>query len=301
MAEWVELINKAGTMTPIANVHGLIVDAADVLPHAPELYARHRLAEYAAGFNAVTEADIARYHREGFLAIEQGFTNEEVAAASNGLTDLVMGRYPDFKGLQFERSARDRLDQLSREERQDAVRKLMWFTPVEPRLDALAHHADLLALVERFLGQRSVMFQDMALLKPPGGREKPWHQDKAYFTYTNETPVVGVWIAIDEATMENGCMRLRSGSHQAGPMIHFQRRDWQICDTDGRDGEVVAAPLRPGGLLLFNGLLQHGTPSNPTGQRRRAVQYHYAPTSARKTADEERLAVFGSEGKNVEC
>ena len=145
------------------------------------------------------------------------------------------------------------------------------------------------------------MFQDMALLKPPSGREKPWHQDKAYFTYTKETPVVGVWIAIDAATTENGCMRLRTGTHRAGPMIHFQRRDWQICDTDARDGEVVAAPLQPGGLLLFDGLLQHGTPYNPTGQRRRAVQYHYAPASAQKTADEERLALFGSEGKNVQC
>ena len=301
MSEWIELSRKAGTMTPIENVDGLIFDAAEALPHAPDLYAYHRLADYAAGFDAVTEAAIERYHRDGFLAIEQGFTDAEVAAAGDGLTDLVMGRYPDFKGIQFERGARARLAQMSLEERQDAVRKLMWFTPVEPRLDALAQHPRLLALVERLLGEQPVMFQDMALLKPPGGREKPWHQDKAYFTYTAETPVVGVWIAIDEATTENGCMRVRTGSHRAGPMIHFQRRDWQICDTDGREGEVVAAPLQPGGLLLFDGLLQHGTPYNPTGQRRRAVQYHYAPASAQKTADEERLALFGSEGKNVEC
>lgn len=301
MSNWVELSRTAGTMTPIENVDGRIFDAAEALPHAPDLYAYRRLADYIASFDAITEADVERYHRDGYLAIAQGFSEAEVAAAGDGLTDLVMGRYPDFTGIQFERGARSRLAQMSCEERHDAVRKLMWFTPVEPRLEALAQHPRLLALVERLLGAQPAMFQDMALLKPPGGREKPWHQDKAYFTYAKETPVVGVWIAIDAATAENGCMRLRTGTHRAGPVIHFQRRDWQICDTDARDGEVVAAPLQPGGLLLFDGLIQHGTPSNPTGERRRAVQYHYAPLSAQTTADEERLALFGSEGTNVEC
>jgi phytanoyl-CoA hydroxylase len=301
MTSWVELGRQGATTTPLENVGGLVVDAAEALPHAPELYAYDRLAEPTASFEAVTAADIARYHGDGFLAIEQGFSVAEIAAASDGLTDLVMGRYPDFSGIQFERSARERLAQLSPDERHDAVRKLMWFTAVEPRLDALARHPRLLALVERLLGGTPELFQDMALLKPPRGREKPWHQDKAYFTYTPETPVVGLWIAIDEATVANGCMRVRTASHRAGPAIHFQRRDWQICDTDGRENEVVAVPLRPGGALLFDGLIQHGTPFNSTGQRRRAVQYHYAPASAQKAPDEQRLALFGSEGKDVEC
>jgi phytanoyl-CoA hydroxylase len=301
MSEWVELSRTAGTMTPIETHEGLVFDAAEALPHAPDLYAYHHLADVVPDFDAVSGADIERYHGEGFLAIAHGFGEAEVAAASDGLTDLVMGRYPDFTGIQFERGARSRLAQMSQEERYDAVRKLMWFTAVEPRLEALARHPRLLALVERLLGAPGELFQDMALLKPPGGREKPWHQDKAYFTYSRETPVVGVWIAIDAATPQNGCMRLRPGTHRAGPMIHFQRRDWQICDTDGRGGDVVAVPLQPGGLLLFDGLIQHGTPYNPTGERRRAVQYHYASAGARQTTDEERLALFGSEGKNVTC
>lgn len=63
----------------------------------------------------------------------------------------------------------------------------------------------------------------------------------------------------------------------------------------------MAVPFQPGCLLLFDGLTQHGTPYNPTGERRRAVQYHYAPAAVRQTTEEERLALFGSEGKNVEC
>src|SRR4051812_36451138 len=121
MADWVELMNKPGTMTPIEDLDGLIFDAAEAAAHAPDLYAYQRFAESVAGFDAVTEADIARYHRDGFLVIEQGFAAAEVAGAGEGLTDLVMGRYPDFTGIQFERSARDRLAQMGLEERQDAV------------------------------------------------------------------------------------------------------------------------------------------------------------------------------------
>jgi phytanoyl-CoA hydroxylase len=190
---------------------------------------------------------------------------------------------------------------MALDERQDAVRKLMWFMDVEPRLATLARHPRLLAVVGQLLGATPVLFQDMALLKPPRGREKPWHQDHAYFNFPLGTPVVGVWIALDEATPENGCMRMMPGSHRDGPVIHFQRRDWQICDTEIGGQPVVAVPLRPGGCLLFDGLCRYGTPYNPTDQRRRAVQFHYAPAGAQRTADEERLAIFGSEGKDVEC
>lgn len=301
MARRIESAPQAVTTTPIEELNGLVIDAAEAAPHAPELYAFDQLATPVATLDAITDADLERYQTQGYLAVEHAFDPATVAAAGAGLNDLVMGQYPDFKGIQFERGSRSKLATMTLNERHDAVRKLMWFTAVEPRLQALATDPALLAVLERLLADRPVLFQDMALLKPPRGREKPWHQDKAYFTYTSDTRVVGVWIAIDEATPANGCMRVRPGTHREGPVIHFQRRDWQICDTDGRQYEVVAVPLKPGGLLLFDGLIQHGTPYNPTAERRRAVQFHYAPKGASKTDDSERLAIFGSEGKDVEC
>lgn len=289
------------TTSRVEEVDGLLFDGHGTAPHDPDLYAYGDVAEAVAGLDAVTDEHIARYHEQGFLAVEGAFTPAETAAALAGLLDLVMGRYPDFKGIQYERGARAKLPALSLEQRQDAVRKLMWFVGVEPRLAALAEHPRLLALLGRLLGEAPVLFQDMALLKPPHGREKPWHQDHAYFTFPLGTPVVGVWVALDEATPENGCMRLLPGSHRSGPMVHFQRRDWQICDTDIPRGRAVAVPLKPGGLLLFDGLCQHGTPFNPTAERRRAVQFHYAPAGAGRTGEAERLAIFGSEGKDVQC
>jgi phytanoyl-CoA hydroxylase len=289
------------TTSRVEQVAGHAFDAHGPTAYAPELYDYARIAEPVVGFDGVADAHIDQYRADGFLTIEAAFSAQEVAAALAGLTDLIDGHPPNFKGIQYERGARSRLAQMTPEQRQDAVRKLMWFVDVEPRLAALARHPRLLALVGRLLGDRPALFQDMALLKPPRGREKPWHQDHAYFRYPLGTPIVGVWIALDEATPENGCMRLLSGSHRAGPVVHFQRRDWQICDTDIPLYQAVAAPLKPGGLLLFDGLCQHGTPHNPTSDRRRAVQFHYAPASVAEGSEAERLAVFGSEGKDVEC
>jgi len=143
----------------------------------------------------------------------------------------------------------------------------------------------------------------MGLIKPPRiGREKPWHQDFAYFNLPLGTQVVGVWIALDEAMIENGCMHIIPGSHQEGPVVHFQRRDWQICDTDVQVNRCMAVPLKPGSCLLFDGLLHHGTPPSQSDKRRRAVQYHYKPASVAMLDDSaERLRVFGEEGKDVYC
>lgn len=268
-----------------------------------DLYAWTSLAQGIDGFDQVTDDHIAQFHDQGYLVVNNAFTPNEVQDAIDGLLHLLSGKETEYKNVMFEKKARGAaLDALSPEQRQDYVRKFMWFVDYDARLNAMATHPKLINLATRLIGEAPALFQDMALLKPPKiGREKPWHQDHAYFDLPLTTTVVGVWIALDEATTENGCMVIYPNSHKAGPVVHFQRRDWQICDTFGRQQEVVAVPLKPGGALFFHSLIQHGTPANNSTLRRRAVQFHYAPASAKKTVQEERLAIFGSEGKDVTC
>jgi phytanoyl-CoA hydroxylase len=272
--------------------------------HDPRLYERRAVVTaIRGGFDAITDAHIEQFGELGFLSIDDAFTPEEVGAGIDGLLHLIAGGNPEFKGIQFEAAARDLLPTLTIEQRQDAVRKLMWFVEFDARLKALSHHPKLLATVSRLLGPESApqMFQDMALLKPPKlGREKPWHQDKAYFNIDVREPVVGVWVALDEATPENGCMHLLPDIGRA-PRLHYMRRDWQICDTEILGTPCIAAPLKPGGVLLFDGLLVHGTPHNGSGQRRRAVQFHYQGNRFPKIENDARMSIYGGEGRNVEC
>jgi phytanoyl-CoA hydroxylase len=271
--------------------------------HPAELYHPSTTGFGVDRFEDIGEREIAFYREQGYLLVRQAFTPTEVADALQGLLDLVAGRRPDFKEIVFEAQAHELLPTLTLDQRQDAVRKLWHFVAFEPRLDAIAHHPAMLRAIKALLGNRAPhMFQDMALIKPPRlGREKPWHQDKAYFDYPLDTPVVGVWIALDEATIENGCMQLLPRRHREGPIVHFNRRDWQICDDQVLGTASVAAPLPPGGLLFFDGLLPHGTPHNASPRRRRALQFHYAPADVIRAPAEERLRHFGSEGKNVTC
>ena len=283
--------------------HGKGVDDCAGGEYPQGLYSAATLAEPIGSLEAIDAAAVERYHDDGFLSVREAFTDQEVRDATDGLLHLIGGGNPDYDLIQFEKNAASRLNELTIEEKQDAVRKLAWFAEYDARLKRMADHPRLLAAVSKLMGGRKPeRFQDMALLKPPGGgREKPWHQDKAYFNDPIDTPVVGVWVALDEATLENGCMHLLKGGHKDGPRLHWARRDWQICDTEMLGLKAVAAPMPAGGALLFDGLLPHGTPANHSNSRRRAVQFHYCPADVVETAEEERLKIFGTEGKGVEC
>ena len=284
-----------------------VADLAGTEMHAPDLYDHGQVVTPLADLASIDEAQIEAFHRRGFMAVESVFSPARITAAIDGWERLVAGNVPDYKGCQFEAAVADRIEELTVAERRLALRKLAFFVDYEPRLHDIAFDPDVLDVLSRLIGGKPHMFQDMALSKPPlKGREKPWHQDCAYFNIPPDTPVVAIWIALDEATIENGCMRVVSGGHRLGPVLHFQRRDWQICDKDAyriHDSEhaVAAVPLPVGGCLFFSGLLPHGTPHNHTDMHRRALQFHYYPETTKDTTAEERLAIFGTEGKDVTC
>ena len=216
------------------------------------IYRAARVAEPLASFDDVDDAAIERYERTGYLAIARAFDPDLIESAKAALMDLVAGRNPAFNGVQYGSlpEGEDFAD-LSEERRLDLVRRLMAFCKFDERLRAVMEDAALAKLLSRLLGGVPRCFQEMALLKPPGGgREKPWHQDKAYFDYPFDTPVVGAWIALDRAGLDNGCMHVVEGSHRE-PVPHFQIRDWQVCDTHLAGKEIVAVPLPPVGMMLF--------------------------------------------------
>ena len=266
----------------------------EVPDHAPDLYDYAGLAETLDGLDSIDDEALARYHEQGFLAINNAFTPAEVQDSINGLTDLIAEKNPDFSIIQFHSSVRDRLDSLTLEERLDNVRKIGQFTDYDQRLKDIAFHPKLMPIIETILGKQAELYQSMALIKPPRGREKPWHQDHAYFDLTLDTKVVGVWIALEDATIENGCMRVLPGWHHTATHPHFMLRDWQLGDEQSSafKAQALAVPLKPGGCLLFDSFLPHGTPSNHTTSRRKALQYHYVPVGTPRTSKEARLAIW---------
>ncbi|NEB74521.1 phytanoyl-CoA dioxygenase family protein [Streptomyces sp. SID14478] len=264
-----------------------------------QLYRSDRLAPLLDSPQDIGPAELDAYRGLGFLAVRRALDAAEVREVLDALA--AVARPPSPAAVELEAWVRP--DEASPDELLDGVRKLMSFTDHDPRLARLARHPAVTGPAGRLLGgAEPVLLQDMALLKPPGGgREKPWHQDKAYFDVPLGTPVVGVWIALDDATADNGCMHVLPGTHAEGPVVHFKRRDFQICDTAVQTHRDTAVPLPAGGALYFDGLLHHGTPPNLSRTRRRAVQLHYVPAGTPHLPQERRLAVFGADGKDVSC
>ena len=239
----------------------------------------------------LTDAHRDHYWSQGYLAVENVFTPAEVEAAKAGLSFLIGGGKPDFTGVEFEAGVD--VSGMTPDERERYVRKLMWFADHDPRLGAMAAAPALVKIVEWLLGERANMIQDMAMLKPPHlGREKPWHQDDAYFMIEPLDAVIGTWTALDEATPENGCMHVIAASHKLGAKPHYHDRDCQLADEDVDVSRDVVCPLKPGGVLLFHGLIHHGTPPNSSPLRRRAVQFHFATASSRRTTAEDHAKFF---------
>jgi phytanoyl-CoA hydroxylase len=297
--------------------------------HDPDLYTFERQDHGVPAVEAGLATSLERYREDGFLMVRGLLSENDVLAARAELEAMARAAPPGCAMIWYEGALRDhmaldpgrdreidgklggvgfapgqehdRLPALDPELRARHVRKFAGFVERKAALGRLARQPDLMALVERLVGPAPTLFQDMALVKPAQGREKPWHQDHAFFNVALDTPIVGVWIPMGEVTPENGCMHLLAGGHKAGARIHFKRRDWQICDTDVPTTGRVAVPMRVGDVLLFDGKLPHGTPINRTADFRWAVQYHYRPVDAVQTDDAVRLAAFGSEGRNVTC
>jgi len=243
----------------------------------------------------LTAAEIAQFRDLGYFAMEGLLSAADVASCVSALHDLAARRAElgDQIWVQeepfFDQGGTD--PQVSDPELR--IRKFARFVKVEARLADAAAHPNVLAILEQLIGPGHRLVQDMALMKPPfKGSEKPWHQDNAYFDWTPLDGMLGVWIALDPATVENGCMQIIPGSHLAGPAKHYHVRDCQLADERVEVERIEVVPLKPGGVLFFSSLIHHGTPANMSATRRRALQFHYAAARCRRMTFREHMAHF---------
>jgi phytanoyl-CoA hydroxylase len=247
--------------------------------------------------------ELARFRDDGYVAMEGIFSTDEVEDAKGAVSDLAHRRTSNdlvtFQEEPFYASG-------GYDERVDdpelRVRSMRNFCQAEPRLASIVDHPRLRGLVDGLLGARHVLLQETALLKPAfRGAEKPWHQDSAYFDYQPLDEIIGVWIALDPATVDNGCMQIVPGSHRNGPARHYHIRDCQIEDALVAVDRAVVVPLKPGGALFFSALLHHGTPPNASPDRRRALQFHFMSARCQQMTFDEHAALFDDGGAYAGC
>jgi phytanoyl-CoA hydroxylase len=266
----------------------------------------------------LSREQIAQYQRDGYLAFVDVLTPEEVEEARRAISQLVQrvatepnvnrkGSFwvpPNSKfGVQFETDyVPDNTNETNLELK---VRKLMWYVDEHPHFVLLGrHHPKVQGVLQSLLGANPILYQDMALVKPPFiGSEKPWHQDNAYFSVTPLEAICGVWIALDDATVQNGCMHTIAGGHKLGALRHHHDRDCEIVpDRLADQDEIIPIELPAGGAMFFSGMLPHQTPPNSSPARRRALQFHYRAADSIIHTSEEYFKIFAeADGSPASC
>jgi ectoine hydroxylase-related dioxygenase (phytanoyl-CoA dioxygenase family) len=138
---------------------------------------------------------------------------------------------------------------------------------------ALAHPR-MVEVLTRLIGPNVQLHHTKMLVKPPEqGAPFPMHQDYPYFPHTRHS-VVAASIHLDDADLENGCLRVVPGSHALGPLpAHGPSH---IVDADEFPLERgTPVPARAGDVLFFSYLTVHGSGVNGSGRTRRNVLFQY--------------------------
>ncbi len=221
---------------------------------------------------------IQEFRRTGHLTVPGVFDARLIQAAIDDLT--AWGS--DFLRNLSEQDRRWYIEQDSGEQAQ--LRKLD--NPVFHRqvFRELAQHASVVAIVEQLIGSGVSVFFSQVFMKPPGiGGPKPIHQDNFYFGPDRPDATLTAWIALDDATTENGCLYY-CDVHQDQVVPHIAPADepynLQIPGPVAIEYEMMPAPVPSGGVSFHHGNTPHQSSVNRSLSSRRAAAFHYLRNDA---------------------
>lgn len=152
--------------------------------------------------------------------------------------------------------------------------------------NALAHPAIVKAL-KGIIGPNVKCMQSMLFIKSAGKPGQAWHQDE-YFIPTRDRSLCGGWIALDDATVDNGCLWVIPGSHKHGvlwPMYPHNKKEYDCAaeayDFPYTDDDAIPVEVPAGAIVFFNGYLLHKSLPNrkATGFRRSLVNHYMSAES----------------------
>ena len=161
-------------------------------------------------------------------------------------------------------------------------------------------NARITACVRDLLGENVVGWGSHFFCKMPNdGKKVAWHQDSSYWPLT-PSKAVTVWLAVDDADVENACMRFVSGSHHFGAMT-FRPSDPaehnvlnQTIENVEQYGKFVDDCLKAGEISLHSDLLLHGSEANASSRRRCGLTLRYAPADVHAYMDWNQKGVWVS-------
>lgn len=223
-------------------------------------------------YRYLTPEQVERFDRDGYLVVPDVFPPELVARVTaeidehEALVDALLAGSEDERLFIAERGA-------------------ITFAPHlvarSPLLREFSRHPFFAGVAADLIGPDVNLYWDQAVYKKhEKPRRFPWHQDNGY-TFVEPQQYLTCWVALTDATADNGCPQVLPGLHRAGTLAHtyVEPLGWELVHQPDPD-DVVVAEVAAGGVVLFSSLTPHLTGPNLTDQVRKAYILQYAPAGA---------------------
>ena len=228
----------------------------------------------------VGDEQVRSYLDEGYLAVPGLVSGEQLEALKADIVKVARGDYSDQPVAPVEKGASS----------EDVIQSVLCIHQphlVSPVMLDFVRHAKICGVLSQLTAAHLPWWdgsvkcmQSMYFVKPPGFQGQSWHQDEIYIP-TRDRSLIGAWIAVDDATIENGCLWVLGGSHRRGylyPQRDHDRPDefdhgqesFGFDDSGEQPVEVAA-----GTVVFFNGYVLHRSRRNRGTTYRRVLVNHY--------------------------
>ena len=154
----------------------------------------------------------------------------------------------------------------------------------DENIRAFAQREEFVALSTAFLGPNTDLYYNQKVYKNPSGTKSfCWHQDDAYGP-VEPSPYLTLWIAITDATPENGRISVLPGSHHQGLVPHRDGDFGLECHSLDDPDQGVIVPVPVGSVICFWSQLMHKSGPNLTDDVRKAIVLQFSPEGLRHKA-----------------
>jgi non-heme Fe2+,alpha-ketoglutarate-dependent halogenase len=209
----------------------------------------------------LTPEQLATFNRDGYLAPIRIFGEEEIAEICRYFDDLLARTLAAGGDSYSISTAHLRYG----------------------RVYDLLTHPRIVGCVKDLLGGDVVAWGSHFFCKMPGdGKRVSWHQDASYWPLS-PSKTVTAWLAIDDANIENACMRFIPGSHHLGHLTYTlsENDEANVLNQTVPEAETLGKPvdieLKAGEISIHSDLLLHGSEANTSTRRRCGLTLRYCP------------------------
>lgn len=217
--------------------------------------------------------DINAYKELGYVVVPDLFTSDEIASLKKETADIFRGRRGVIEGML------DTDDSIGDEDVLKQYVAIHFPHKLSPVIYKSLFHKGIVDVLTKIISPNVKCMQSMLFVKGPGKAGQSWHQDEFYIP-TRDRTLTGVWIAIDDATVENGCLWIIPGK-PGYIMRRVDNSSNEYADVDTVDvsslaGEAIPVQVKSGSAVFFHGYTLHSSLRNKTTNCfRTALVNHY--------------------------